>query len=40
MLGGAAIPLLGLDKIGYIAAGVALLAVLLAPLVARLRRDE
>lgn len=40
MLGGAAIPLVGLDKIGYFAAGFAVLAVLLAPLVARLRQGE
>jgi predicted MFS family arabinose efflux permease len=37
IIGGAAIPTLGLDKIGYIAAAVALLAVLAAPVVARLR---
>ena len=37
IIGGAAIPTLGLDKIGYIAAAVAVLAVLAAPAVARLR---
>jgi DHA1 family inner membrane transport protein len=37
IIGGAAIPTLGLDKIGYIAAAVALLAVAGAPFVARLR---
>lgn len=38
IVGGAAIPTLGLDKIGIIAAAIAILAVLAAPLVARLRR--
>lgn len=38
ILGGVAIPTLGLDKIALIAAAIALLAVLAAPLVARLRR--
>jgi len=38
ILGGVAIPTLGLDKIAIIAAAIALLAVLAAPLVARLRR--
>ena len=37
MLGGVVIPWLGLDMVGYVAAGFALLAVVLAPLVARLR---
>ncbi|WP_306392093.1 MFS transporter [Telluria beijingensis] len=37
MLGGAVIPWLGLDMVGYVAAGFAVLAVVLAPLVARLR---
>ena len=37
MLGGGVIPWLGLDMVGYVAAGFALLAVVLAPLVARLR---
>ena len=37
MLGGIVIPWLGLDMVGYVAAGFALLAVVLAPLVARLR---
>lgn len=36
MLGGVVIPWLGLDMVGYVAAGFALLAALLAPLVARL----
>lgn len=36
MLGGLVIPTLGLDKIGYISAAIALLAVLVAPAVARL----
>lgn len=39
MLGGVVIPWLGLDMVGYVAAGFALLATVLAPLVARLRRD-
>jgi len=38
MLGGVIIPWLGLDMVGYVAAGFALLAVVLAPLVARLHR--
>lgn len=38
MLGGVVIPWLGLDMVGYVAAGFALLAVVLAPLVARLRQ--
>ncbi len=37
MLGGVVIPWLGLEMVGYVAAGFALLAVALAPLVARLR---
>jgi DHA1 family inner membrane transport protein len=36
MLGGLVIPTLGLDKIGYISAAIALLAVLMAPAVAAL----
>jgi DHA1 family inner membrane transport protein len=40
MLGGAVIPTLGLDKIGYISAAIALLAVLMAPLVASLGRKR
>jgi len=40
MLGGAVIPTLGLDKIGYIAAAIALLAVLVAPLVAGLAKKN
>ena len=40
MLGGVVIPWLGLDMVAYVAAGFALLAALLAPLVARLRRAE
>lgn len=36
MLGGVVIPWLGLEMVGYVAAGFALLAALLAPLVARL----
>ena len=38
MLGGAVIPTLGLDKIGYISAAIALLAVLMAPVVTALGR--
>jgi predicted MFS family arabinose efflux permease len=38
MLGGAVIPAFGLDKIGYVAAAIGVLAVLVAPLVARLHR--
>jgi DHA1 family inner membrane transport protein len=37
IIGGVAIPMLGLDKIGYIAAAIAVLAVAAAPLVARAR---
>ena len=37
VLGGVVIPTLGLDKIGYISAAIALLAVLAAPIVARLK---
>lgn len=40
MLGGAVIPTLGLDKIGYIAAALAVVAIVLAPLVARLRQPR
>jgi DHA1 family inner membrane transport protein len=40
MLGGAVIPTLGLDKIGYISAAIALLAVLMAPLVGSLGRKR
>jgi len=40
MLGGAVIPTLGLDKIGYISAAIALLAVLMAPVVASLGRKR
>lgn len=40
MLGGAVIPTLGLDKIGYISAAIALLAVLMAPVVAALGRKR
>ena len=39
MLGGVVIPWLGLEMVGYVAAGFALAAALLAPLVARLRQD-
>ena len=38
IIGGVVIPALGLDKIGYIAAAIAALAVVAAPFVARLRR--
>jgi len=37
LLGGVVIPTVGLDKLGYVAAAIAVLAVLFAPLVARLR---
>jgi len=37
VLGGIVIPTIGLDKLGYVAAAIALLAVLFAPMVARLR---
>lgn len=37
MLGGAVIPTLGLDKIAYVAAAIAILAALCTPLVARMR---
>ena len=37
MLGGVVIPMFGLDMVGYVAAGFAVLAIVLAPLVARLR---
>jgi predicted MFS family arabinose efflux permease len=40
MLGGVVIPWLGLEMVGYVAAGFALAAALLAPLVARLRRAD
>ncbi|TQK11261.1 putative MFS family arabinose efflux permease [Herbaspirillum sp. SJZ107] len=40
MLGGAVIPTLGLDKIGYISAAIALLAVLMAPVVGALGRKR
>jgi predicted MFS family arabinose efflux permease len=40
MLGGIVIPWLGLEMVGYVAAGFALAAALLAPLVARLRRAD
>lgn len=40
MLGGVVIPWLGLKMVGYVAAGFALAAALLAPLVARLRRAD
>jgi DHA1 family inner membrane transport protein len=40
MLGGAVIPTLGLDKIGYISAAIALLAVMMAPVVAALGRKR
>jgi predicted MFS family arabinose efflux permease len=36
MLGGVVIPTLGLDKIGYVSAAIALLAVVVAPAVAGL----
>lgn len=38
MLGGAVIPAFGLDKIGYVAAAIAVLALLAVPLAARLQR--
>jgi len=37
VLGGIVIPTIGLDKLGYVAAAIAVLAVLFAPVVARLR---
>jgi len=37
LLGGVVIPTIGLDKLGYVAAAIAVLAVLFAPVVARLR---
>ena len=37
ILGGIVIPTFGLDRIGYVAAGVAVLAVVVAPVVARLK---
>lgn len=40
MLGGVVIPWLGLEMVGYVAAGFALAAAALAPLVARLRRAD
>jgi DHA1 family inner membrane transport protein len=40
MLGGVVIPTLGLDKIGYVSAAIAVLAVVIAPLVASLGRKQ
>jgi len=40
MLGGVVIPTLGLDKIGYVSAAIAALAVVIAPLVASLGRKQ
>jgi len=40
MLGGVVIPTLGLDKIGYVSAAIAVLAVIIAPLVASLGRKQ
>jgi len=38
IVGGLVIPTFGLDKIGYVAAAIALLAVIVAPVVARIRK--
>jgi len=40
MLGGVVIPAFGLDRIGYVAAAIALLAVVVAPAVSRLARKR